>query len=94
MTVIGHIAPDLQALALLDLCDEIWGKEGEPARVIAQITPESVTTSGATHRASDGPASRSTCPRCLNLDAGMIPLADPEAVVCRVCHFIWERSNA
>lgn len=33
-----------------------------------------------------------TCPRCLREDAGVVPLADPLALVCRYCGFIWEVS--
>lgn len=114
--VIGQIEPDQPALAFLDLCRDWFGEAppNESARVIASITAENVTTSAASHRASDAPASCNCehaapgrlakdcaecsapvatvapwCPRCGGI--GNSPEADPLALVCRRCHYIWER---
>lgn len=103
--ICGHIEPDHQTLAVTEILREAFrlhGKSFAQGKVLGHIEPKDnltamveewqrVTTSRASHRASDGPASRKQCPKCAAPDSGRVLPTDPLAQYCLLCQYIWER---
>ncbi len=91
--VVGHIEPDHHAITMLDIWREAFAARGHAfaeAVVLGHIGPDCGAMSTANHRASDGPAPRSTCPRC-HCTEPVVPALDELAFVCPSCNYIWER---